>query len=170
MSSLLPVIFKSAVFSISYALMEIAGGATHKYVMHGPLWRWHRGHHHPSPDNPRFLGLEPNDSVGLFYSALSIFLIARGVKGRPVSLFTGLGITAWGLSYFLLHDCLVHRRLGGRFRPKNSYLRRVVAVHRLHHAHREKEGGRFFGFVYAPRLPDRSKRHFQHPTATTTMV
>ncbi len=158
------------VFLVSYVVMEFLGGATHKYVMHGPLWRWHRGHHHPSPDNPRFLGFEPNDSVGLFYSVLSIILIARGVKGRPVSLFIGLGITAWGLSYFLLHDCLVHRRLGGHFRPKNRYLRRIVAVHRLHHANREKEGGRFFGFVYAPSLPDRPKKHFHSPIASASVV
>ena len=51
--------------------MEGVAWASHKYVMHGPAWAWHRDHHEPHDKV-----LEKNDRFGLVGAALSIALFA----------------------------------------------------------------------------------------------
>jgi len=127
--------------------MELVAYYTHKYAMHGFLWSLHKSHH--VPRRGRF---EKNDLFAVIFGAPSILLIYLGVNVYPPLLWVGLGMTAYGVVYFVFHDVLVHRRIPHRYIPKSGYLRRVVQAHHMHHATRQRDGAVSFGFVYAPPL------------------
>lgn len=132
--------------------MEGVAWATHRYIMHGPLWVLHKSHH-----RPRKHVFELNDLFGVFFSAVSIILIAVGQSGSPALLGIGIGMAVYGLIYFLLHDILVHRRIPGLRLARLGPLKRVYQAHRLHHATRERDGAVSFGFVWS-RSPGKLKQ------------
>jgi beta-carotene 3-hydroxylase len=129
--------------------MEGVAWASHKYVMHGFAWAWHRDHHEPHDSV-----LEKNDLFGLVGAALSIAMFALGspwIMGEAAwwsGTWIGLGILGYGIVYTLVHDGLVHQRWF-RYVPRRGYLKRLVQAHNLHHATVGKEGGVSFGFVLA---------------------
>jgi beta-carotene 3-hydroxylase len=131
------------------AAMEWVAWASHKYIMHGFGWAWHRDHHEP---HDRFL--ERNDLYALVGAAMSISMFALGsplVMGAQAwapGTWIGLGILAYGVIYTLIHDGLVHQRWF-RYVPRRGYAKRLVQAHNLHHATLSKEGGVSFGFVLA---------------------
>src|SRR5688572_25542589 len=139
------------------AAMEGVAWASHKYVMHGFGWAWHRDHHEPHDNR-----LEKNDLFGLVGAATSISMFALGspmILGSNAwwpGTWIGLGILGYGIIYTLVHDGLVHQRWF-RYVPRRGYLKRLVQAHNLHHATVGKEGGVSFGFVLA-RDPARLKR------------
>jgi beta-carotene 3-hydroxylase len=61
--------------------------------------------------------------------------------------FTGLGITIYGLIYFIIHDWFVHRRLK-TFKSSNAYLQAVRKAHKIHHKNMGKENGKAFGLLF----------------------
>jgi beta-carotene 3-hydroxylase len=131
------------------AAMEAVAWASHKYVMHGVAWAWHRDHHEPHDGT-----LEKNDLFGLVGAVLSIAMFALGspwVMGALAwwpGTWIGIGILGYGIVYTLVHDGLVHQRWF-RYVPRRGYLKRLVQAHNLHHATVGKEGGVSFGFVLA---------------------
>lgn len=131
----------------SAAAMEFVAWASHKYIMHGFGWSWHRDHHEPH-DNL----LEKNDLYALVGAAISISMFAVGsplVMGSDAwepGTWIGLGVLLYGVIYTLIHDGLVHQRYF-RWVPKRGYAKRLVQAHKLHHATIGKEGGVSFGFV-----------------------
>lgn len=133
----------------SIGAMELVAWASHKYVMHGFGWAWHRDHHEP---HDRLL--EKNDLFALVGAAISIGFFALGsplVMGSgawPAATWIGLGVLVYGVIYTLVHDGLVHQRYF-RWVPRSGYARRLVQAHRLHHATIGKHGGVSFGFVLA---------------------
>ena len=141
------------VFIASFAAMEACAWLTHRYIMHGPLWFIHKSHH-----RPRQGWFELNDVFGLLFAAIATPLIYFGQQGQPVLLGLGLGMVGYGIAYFLVHDVLVHRRVGHRFTPARGYLRRVHQAHHMHHAARERDGAVSFGFLVAPRPEKLAKK------------
>jgi beta-carotene 3-hydroxylase len=129
--------------------MELVAWASHKYVMHGFGWGWHRDHHEPHDG-----ALEKNDLYALFGAGISITMFALGsplVMGADAwwpGTWIGLGVLLYGVIYTLVHDGLVHQRWF-RWVPKRGYAKRLVQAHKLHHATIGKEGGVSFGFVFA---------------------
>lgn len=152
MEYLLPLLIVLA----SVAAMEWVAWASHKYIMHGFAWNWHRDHHEPHDKL-----LEKNDLFALFGAAISIGMFAVGsplVMGDAAwwpGTWIGLGVLVYGIIYTLVHDGLVHQRYF-RWVPKKGYAKRLVQAHKLHHATIGKEGGVSFGFVWA-RKPDELK-------------
>ena len=141
-----------AFFSIviaAFFIMELIAWGSHKYIMHGWGWAWHRDHHEP---HDRML--EKNDLYGIVGAVMSITAFALGSPlvmgadaiwaGTPI----GVGILAYGIVYTLIHDGLVHQRYF-KYVPKRGYAKRLVQAHKLHHATVGKEGGVSFGFVIA---------------------
>lgn len=123
--------------------MEAVAHLTHKYVMHGAGWGWHRSHHEPP------YGLfEKNDLYAVVFAVAAVLLVVFVASG-PLY-WIGLGMTAYGLLYFVVHDGLVHGRWPFRYVPRNGYLKRLVQAHRLHHAAPGREDCVSFGFLYAP--------------------
>ena len=129
--------------------MEWVAWASHKYIMHGFGWAWHRDHHEPH-DN----FLEKNDLYAIVGAGMSISMFALGsefVLGDAAwwpATYIGLGILFYGIIYTLVHDGLVHQRYF-KWVPKKGYAKRLVQAHKLHHATIGKEGGVSFGFVFA---------------------
>jgi len=116
----------------SVAAMEWVAWASHKYIMHGWGWAWHRDHHEPH-DNL----LEKNDLYGIVGAAMSISMFMLGsewVLGDAAwwpATFIGIGILLYGIIYTLVHDGLVHQRYF-RYVPKSGYAKRLVQAHKLH--------------------------------------
>jgi beta-carotene 3-hydroxylase len=138
-----------AIITATVLFMEGLAWWSHKYIMHGFGWAWHRDHHEPH-DN----ALEKNDLYGIIGAVMSISMFALGsplVLGNsawPPATWVGLGILIYGIIYTLVHDGLVHQRYF-KYVPKRGYAKRLVQAHKLHHATIGKEGGVSFGFVFA---------------------
>ena len=138
-----------AIVLATMVAMEGVAWASHKYLMHGPAWAWHRDHHEPHPGM-----LEKNDRFALVGAALSMAMFASGsesIMGAGAwwpGTWIGLGVLGYGIIYTLVHDGLVHRRWF-RWVPKGGYAKRLVQAHQLHHATIGKCGGVSFGFVFA---------------------
>ena len=140
--------------------MEGVAWASHRYVMHGFGWGWHRDHHEP---HDRLV--EKNDLFALVGAGMSISMFAlgspmiRGAAAWEPGTWIGVGILIYGIIYTLIHDGLVHQRWF-RWVPKRGYAKRLLQAHRLHHATIGKEGGVSFGFVFA-RDPARLKQELR---------
>ena len=138
-----------AIVIATIAAMEWVAWASHKYIMHGFGWAWHKDHHEPH-DN----ALERNDLYAVVGAGMSISMFALGsewVLGDAAwwpATYIGIGILGYGIIYTLVHDGLVHQRYF-RWVPKSGYAKRLVQAHKLHHATIGKEGGVSFGFVLA---------------------
>ncbi len=134
--------------------MEGVAWFTHKYIMHGFMWRWHRSHHkvHQHP-------LERNDLFALVFSIPSIALIMIGYNLPEVYWlrFIGFGILGYGIFYFVFHDVIVHRRIKIPFTAKSKYMKRIMRAHYIHHEVHTKEGAEAFGFLYAPKKYEKKK-------------
>ena len=156
----MPAISAILIVLASAAAMELVAWASHKYVMHGFGWAWHRDHHEPHDKV-----LERNDLYALVGAAMSISMFAAGsplVMGPAAwepGTWVGTGILLYGIVYTLVHDGLVHQRYF-RWVPRGGYARRLVQAHRLHHATIGREGGVSFGFVVA-RDPAALKRELR---------
>ncbi|MXP45977.1 beta-carotene hydroxylase [Altererythrobacter luteolus] len=145
MEFLLPILIIIA----TVAAMEWVAWASHKYIMHGWGWGWHRDHHEPHENL-----LEKNDLYGVVGAVMSISMFALGSEwvlggdAWPPATWIGIGILAYGIIYTLVHDGLVHQRYF-KWVPKRGYAKRLVQAHKLHHATIGKEGGVSFGFLLA---------------------
>lgn len=140
---------------LTTAGMEVFANLTHRYVMHGWGWGWHKSHHVEHSD-----AFEKNDLYALVFSVPSALLIWYGSAYQSLLLFVGIGMAVYGLLYFVAHDGLVHQRWPFRVVPKGGYLKRLVQAHRLHHAVMSKDGCVSFGFLYAKK-PTELKQELQ---------
>lgn len=143
-----PVLTALLVVPLTVALMEAVAWATHKHLMHGRGWGWHASHH-----AKRQGLLEKNDLYALVFIVLACAILVRGMMAPGILYWLGMGMTVYGVLYFVLHDGLVHRRWPLRFAPRHPYLRRLIQAHHLHHATHGREGAVSFGFLYAPPVP-----------------
>lgn len=132
----------------TFLLMEATAWFTHKYIMHGLLWCWHKSHHthHQSP-------LEKNDLFAVVFSVftIAVFLIGIKVSNLWYLIPIGIGISSYGLFYFIFHDIVVHRRVKVNINVKKGYLKRIMNAHYVHHKVHTKDGAKAFGFLYAPK-------------------
>ncbi|WP_295855631.1 sterol desaturase family protein [uncultured Xylophilus sp.] len=144
----------------SVAGMEIVAWATHRWIMHGWGWGWHRSHHEPARGT-----FERNDLYAIVFAAVAIVLIALGTAGRWPLQWVGAGMTLYGLLYAIVHDGMVHHRWPWRWVPKSGYLKRLYQSHRLHHAVRGRDGAVSFGFLWAP-SPHRLREQLQRAQRT----
>jgi beta-carotene 3-hydroxylase len=132
---------------LTYILMEGITWCTHKFVMHGLMWYFHEDHH-----QPRGGFFEKNDAFFLIFAVPSCLLIVFGsMAAFDWRFFVGVGILLYGLSYFLIHDVLIHQRFDWFSRTDNVYFRAIRKAHKVHHKHLNKEDGECFGMLYVPR-------------------
>lgn len=131
----------------TFLFMEFVAWFTHKYVMHGFLWTWHKSHHSVHDH-----ALEKNDLFALVFSVPSILTILFGsLYGSPYLIAVGIGIFCYGAFYLIFHDIIVHQRLKWRPSKKSKYLQRMIHAHYIHHSKHSKEDCEAFGFLYAPK-------------------
>ena len=142
-------------------LMDFWAALLHRRIWHTWLWRVHRSHHAPSRGR-----LEANDVLSFLHAPLAIALLLWGAASRPtvtreLAFGVGLGMSLFGLAYFMVHDGLVHGRLRVGLLLRMPYLQRVVRAHAVHHA-RIPSGppyGLFFGPGELARWLRRSRKH-----------
>ncbi len=131
--------------------MEFVAWAAHKYLMHGWLWNWHEDHHRPHHDKTGFF--EKNDLFFLVFaipSALS-YMIGLSYAQWFWLTFVGIGISIYGLIYFLIHDVYIHQRFSWFRQLDSKYSRAILRAHGHHHAITEKEGCESFGLLLVAR-------------------
>ena len=122
--------------------MEIFSWFIHKYLFHGPLWFIHKTHH----STTLHTNLEFNDIFSAGFGLVAIAFIYQGVfLPSATYLFIGLGITIYGMIYFIIHDGLIHQRYPIWTKTTNSYLKQVQKAHQRHHAHSNKGPSEEFG-------------------------
>lgn len=131
----------------AFASMEIVAWFTHKYIMHGLLWRLHRDHH--KKESTDFF--EHNDFFFLIFAIPGIICLLSGMNNHYNYLFwIGIGITLYGLAYFLVHDVFIHQRFRLFRHTNNRYFRAIRRAHKMHHKHIGKEDGECFGMLWVP--------------------
>lgn len=137
-------------FLAGAVFMEGVAWATHKYVMHGWLWKLHEDHHRPHKGF-----FEKNDLFVFFFAGVSFGLIYGGAaSGLWGMMWFGLGTALYGILYTIFHDIIFHKRLKIKV-PKNKYLQRIINAHRTHHSGRDDQrNAKAYGFLLASRKYD----------------
>lgn len=131
---------------VTYSVMEFVAWFTHKFVMHGFLWSWHRDHH---VSEPGFF--QKNDRFFLIFAIPSAtFFILGSLTTMIWMIWAGLGILLYGLTYFLIHDVFIHQRFKWFRNSNNVYFRAIRRAHKIHHKHLTKEDGECFGMLVVP--------------------
>lgn len=125
----------------AFWFMEFVAWSNHKYLMHGRLWKWHKDHHRRDskkaqmPLNTELKHFEKNDRFFIMYATPAIILMIVCFKLHYTSLVAlGIGITIYRMTYYLIHDMIIHQRLPLPFLPKNEN-RYIKGIRRAHLAH-----------------------------------
>lgn len=126
----------------TFWLMELVAWATHKYVMHGFLWRLHKDHHQVNKNKI----LENNDAFFLIFAIPGAAFIILG----STLLYIGIGITLYGFAYFIIHEIFIHQRIKLFKRTNSTYLKAIRKAHKVHHKSLIKEDGSCFGMLIVP--------------------
>ena len=128
-----------------FVMMEATAWFTHKYIMHGFMWSWHKSHH-----EPRVGRFEKNDLFGICFAVVSASLIITGSLESPFDwrFYLGFGILLYGVAYFLVHDVFVHQRLPWLKHTNTTYFKAMRFAHKVHHKVNVKDGAEAFGFLF----------------------
>lgn len=127
--------------------MEGIAWLTHKYIMHGLFWFLHKDHHVPNKDKV----LEKNDYFFLIFAIPGIcFTVLGSLDGLNNLFFIGLGITLYGIVYFLIHEIFIHQRIKWFRNTNSAYLKALRRAHKIHHKQLGKHGGECFGMLLVP--------------------
>lgn len=130
-------------FIVCFFAMELAAIVTHKYIMHGFLWRMHKDHHVNKKG-----ALEHNDWFSVIFALPSFLMIYLGLKYNYTAVaVAGFAMAAYGLAYFLVHDVFIHQRIKLFRNADNVYLRALRRSHKIHHKNTGKEDAEAFGFL-----------------------
>lgn len=131
----------------SFLAMEGVAWFTHKYIMHGLLWTLHKDHH--KKESAGFF--EHNDFFFLIFAIPGIIALYIGSMNEfNVFFWIGLGITLYGLAYFIVHDIFIHQRFKLFRNTNNRYLAALRRAHKIHHKNIHKEEGECFGMLCVP--------------------
>jgi beta-carotene 3-hydroxylase len=134
-----PVLNAVAITVVTMAVMEPVAAAVHRFVGHGPGWVLHRDHHDPGPGR-----LERNDAIPAAFAlvAMGAFWTGLGAPERRWLFWVALGVTLYGLTYAMVHDVYIHRRLP--LLPRRvTWLEPMRRAHVEHHRH----GGAPYGVL-----------------------
>lgn len=142
------IVTNTLVFLLTFLAMEGVGWLTHRYIMHGVGWFFHYDHHNPPADAV----LQKNDLYCLVFSLPGVWLVYEGVqRGWGSSLlWAGIGISAYGMAYFYVHEGVIHRRFKFVPRLTHPYFVAIRHAHGAHHKTRGRQGAQCFGMLLVP--------------------
>mgnify|MGYP002738809293 CR=1 FL=1 len=144
----------------AFCFMEFVAWSNHKYIMHGFLWNWHKDHHRRDskkdamPLNTESKHFEKNDRFFIMYATPAIILLILGFTlNYPAMIAIGIGISVYGLTYFLIHDVIIHQRLPFHFLNKyeNKYINAIRNAHLSHHRPKTEKDFHIYGLLVFPR-------------------
>ena len=143
---ILTIVLCALIVISTFLLWEFVAWFTHKYVMHGFLWVWHKSHH-----NNHDHKLERNDLFAIIFSlpCTGLLYYATIVSYNSYLIAVGIGIFCYGLFYFIFHEVIVHQRIKWRVTRKSKYLKRIINAHYIHHSRHTKDGCESFSFLIA---------------------
>src|SRR4051812_28309026 len=125
-------------FFTAFCFMEFMAWFSHKYIMHGFLWKLHADHHKKDHNS----WFERNDAFFSIYATICIgFCLLWRFNILATGLAIGAGIFSYGLTYFIVHDIFIHQRFKLFRNIDNRYARAVRRAHKMHHKHIGKEDG-----------------------------
>ena len=135
--------------AITFFLMEGVAWGMHKYIMHGLFWNLHEDHHNKQKMAHSFF--ERNDSFFILFSILAITSFSIwSINASPIFLGIGIGISIYGMVYFIVHDLFIHQRVKIWRNTTNRYLLALRRGHKMHHKHLGKNEGECFGMLWVP--------------------
>jgi beta-carotene 3-hydroxylase len=145
---------------VAFVAMEPVTAATHRFVMHGPGMVLHRSHHRRTHNR-----WERNDAFPVMFAALVCLGFWVGFHEPQLAELVpiGVGITAYGAAYALVHDVYIHRRLRWFGDRRVPVLARLADAHELHH----RFGGAPYGML-VPVVPRRLRTARAATTSTPT--
>ena len=127
--------------------MEGLTWVIHKYIMHGFLWVLHKDHH----DSGHESKWEQNDYFFLIFATPALTLMYFGSRqGFNYLFYLGMGISLYGMAYFIVHDIFIHQRIKLLTHTRNGYFLAIRRAHKQHHKHIGKKNGECFGFLWVP--------------------
>ena len=125
-----------------FIAMEPITYAAHRFVMHGIGWVLHGSHHQST-----LRRIEANDAFPLIFASMTIAALALGTGSKNLAFIIpiGIGVTAYGLVYALIHDVYIH----GRFFtvPRIGFLEPLRYSHQIHHLYNGEPYGMIFPYV-----------------------
>lgn len=133
-----------AIVIATFIGMEAFSWTIHKYLFHGPLWFIHKTHHQPQRSF-----FELNDLFSLVFAFAGIALLYVGRKELSYNFWIGVGISFYGILYFIFHDWFIHQRIKA-FKSTNRYLLGIRKAHKIHHKSVHKNPSESFGLWLAP--------------------
>lgn len=141
------ILLYAGVILAAFVAMEGVAWASHKFLMHGPLWALHQDHHR-KPEGQFF---EKNDYFFLIFAlpGMALFLVGT-LAAMPLLVCIASGITLYGACYFLVHDVFIHQRFKWIRHIDNAYFRALRRAHKMHHKHLGKHDGECFGMLLFP--------------------
>lgn len=143
MSTLINILVVVAAF----VSMEAVAWLTHKYIMHGLLWKLHKDHH--KKESRGFF--EHNDFFFLIFALPGIAGLFFGLRDDfSIWFWIGLGITIYGFAYFFIHDIFIHQRFKILRNANNRYFKAIRRAHKMHHKHLDRTEGECFGMLWVP--------------------
>lgn len=136
----------SGIVVLGFCGMEVISYLVHRYLFHGILWNIHESHHKPT-----YGWFELNDLFSLFFAAVSVGLMFRGMQDplNSVAFALGVGIAVYGLLYFIIHDLFAHKRFMP-FKSDSKIMRLIRRAHQRHHQSVDKEGQEPYGLFLFP--------------------
>lgn len=130
----------------SFIAMEGVAWTSHKFLMHGFLWKIHKDHHTGTKNF-----FQRNDLFFFIFAIPSwLFMMFGIMAGCDYRMWIGIGIAIYGIAYFLVHEVIIHQRLKFLKRSNNRYITAVRKAHKAHHKHLGKEDGECFGMLLVP--------------------
>lgn len=138
------------IFIAAFFFMEFIAWSNHKYLMHGILWFLHRDHHENVTRGTR-KRFEKNDLFFFIYATPAIYLIIAGItNASPYMIAAGAGFSAYGMTNFLVHDVMYHKRLPLFREITNPYFVAAMKAHEAHHKPESPEDFNIFGLLIFP--------------------
>lgn len=139
----------------TFCIMEGITWLTHRFVMHGFLWYLHEDHHQKDPGF-----FEKNDAFFFIFAIPSWLCIMLGSMNQAYWVVSiGVGITLYGVAYFVVHEIIIHQRFKLFTRSNNRYIKAIRWGHKMHHKHLDKHEGESFGMlIVAKKYRDKVKR------------
>jgi len=130
----------------SCIVMEGVAWSSHKFLMHGFLWKVHQDHHTGTKSF-----FQRNDLFFFIFAIPSwLFMMFGIMAGCDYRMWIGIGIALYGIAYFMVHEVIIHQRLKFFSRSNNRYIVAVRKAHKAHHKHLGKENGECFGMLMVP--------------------
>lgn len=112
----------------------------HSQIWHKLLWNIHETHHKENKN--RF---EKNDFFAVAHGIAATIIIIYGLNYNHNIMAFGIGITLYGLMYFIVHDGFIHNRLPLGFLKQFKILRKIKKAHQVHHSTNNYPYGLFLG-------------------------